>query len=140
MSLVPVLLPVVLITIDTVVKAAMGGDLSDSQKRFQGWLSLVGDANFAMILAALFAVYLCWKVQGHTLSQLADHVEDALLSGGVIILITAAGGAFGALLAMTEIQKVIEAWFAGSESSGVVVLLLAYSLSAILKLPKDPVR
>ncbi len=133
MSLVPVLLPVVLITVDTVVKAAMGSDLSDSQKRLQGWLSLIGDANFAMILAALFAVYLCWKVQGHTLSQLADHVEDALLSGGVIILITAAGGAFGALLAMTEIQKVIEAWFAGSESGGVVVLLLAYSLSAILK-------
>lgn len=134
MSLIPVLLPVVLITIDTVYKASLGANPSDQQRYWQGWLGLVGDANLAMVLAALVAVYLCWKVQGHSLQQLADHVEDALLSGGVIILITAAGGAFGSLLAMTEIQKVIEAWFAGGESSGLVVILLAYALAAILKI------
>jgi GntP family gluconate:H+ symporter len=134
MSLVPVLLPVVLITIDTVYKASLGANPSELQQQWKGWLGLVGDANLAMVLAALVAVYLCWKVQGHSLQQLADHVEDALLSGGVIILITAAGGAFGSLLAMTEIQKVIEAWFAGRESSGLVVILLAYALSAILKI------
>lgn len=134
MSLLPVVLPVVLITVDTVYKVSLGAHPSDQQRQWQGWLGLVGDANMAMVLAALVAVYLCWKVQGHSLQQLADHVEDALLSGGVIILITAAGGAFGSLLAMTEIQKVIEAWFAGRESSGWVVILLAYALSAILKI------
>ncbi len=133
MALIPVLLPVVLITVDTVYKAMLGSDPSESQRQLQGWLGLVGDANFAMVLAALFAVYLCWKVQGHSLRQLSDHVEDALLSGGVIILITAAGGAFGALLAMTEIQNVIEAWFAGSDSGGLVVVVVAYALAAILK-------
>ena len=39
-------------------------------------------------------------------------------SGGVIILITAAGGAFGALLAMTEIQAVVKSFFEGSDSGG----------------------
>lgn len=134
MSLVPVVLPVALITVDTVYKVSLGAHPSDQQRQWQGWLGLLGDANLAMVLAALVAVYLCWKVQGHSLQQLADHVEDALLSGGVIILITAAGGAFGSLLAMTEIQKVIEAWFAGRESSGWVVILLAYALAAILKI------
>lgn len=133
-SLVPVMLPVLLITLDTVYKASLGEDPTASQLRWRGWLGLVGDANFAMVLAALFAIFLCWRVQGHSLQQLADHVEDALLSGGVIILITAAGGAFGTLLAMTEIQKLIEAWFAGGESSGLVVILVAYGLSAILKI------
>lgn len=132
-SLVPVMLPVILITVDTVYKASLGEDPSASQLHWRGWLGLVGDANFAMVLAALFAIYLCRRVQGHSLTELADHVEDALLSGGVIILITAAGGAFGALLAMTEIQNLIEAWFAGGESSGLVVILVAYGLSAILK-------
>ena len=133
MSLVPVLLPVVLITVDTVYRASLGSAPSPSQQWLQGWLGLIGDANFAMVLAAIFAVYLCWQVQGHSLRQLSDHVEDALLSGGVIILITAAGGAFGGLLAMTEIQDVIEAKFAGSQSGGLVVITLAYALAAILK-------
>ena len=133
MALVPVLLPVVLITVDTVFKATMGKDPSDTQRQLQGWLGLFGDANFAMVIAALFSVYLCWRVQGHSLRQLSDHVEDALLSGGVIILITAAGGAFGSLLAMTEIQNVIEAWFEGSSSGGLIVVGVAYALAAVLK-------
>ncbi len=133
MALIPVMLPVVLITVDTVFKATLGPNPSESQRQVQGWLGLIGDANFAMVLAALFAIYLCWRIQGHSLRQLADHVEDALLSGGVIILITAAGGAFGALLAMTEIQNVIEAWFEGGSSGGLIVVMLAYGLAAVLK-------
>lgn len=133
MALVPVLLPVVLITVDTVFKATLGKDPSETQRQLQGWLGLFGDANFAMVIAALFSVYLCWRVQGHSLRQLSDHVEDALLSGGVIILITAAGGAFGALLAMTEIQNVIEAWFEGSSGGGLIVVGVAYALAAVLK-------
>lgn len=133
MSLVPVLLPVILITVDTVYKAVVVSSPGAPPDQLKGWLGLLGDANFAMIIAALFAVYLCWRIQGHSLRQLSDHVEDALLSGGVIILITAAGGAFGSLLAMTEIQKVIEAWFAEREGGGLVIVLVAYSLAAVLK-------
>jgi GntP family gluconate:H+ symporter len=133
MALIPVLLPVVLITVDTVYKAVFPIEAGSPPDALRGWLGLLGDANFAMVIAALFAVYLCWSVQGHSLRQLSDHVEDALLSGGVIILITAAGGAFGSLLAMTEIQNVIEAWFAGSDSGGLVVVAVAYALAAILK-------
>ncbi|MCA9132144.1 MAG: gluconate permease [Planctomycetales bacterium] len=133
MALVPVLLPVVLITIDTVYGAILGDDPSQAQQQLKGWLGLIGNPNLAMIIAALFSVYLCWKVQGHSLRQLADHVEDALLSGGVIILITAAGGAFGALLAMTEIQKGIEGLFQDSQSGGLIVILVAYGLAAALK-------
>lgn len=134
MSLVPVMLPVLLISIETVFSTVVGKEPSNEWVRFvQGWLQLVGNSNFAMVIAALFAVYLCWRVQGHSLSKLADHVEDALLSGGVIILITAAGGAFGAMLAMTEIQNVVKSWFEGSNSGGLVVLFVAYGLASIIK-------
>ncbi len=134
MALVPVLLPVLLITLDTVFSAMLGDAPTESQKRIQSWLKLFGNANLAMVLAALFAIFLCWKVQGHSLVQLAEHIEDALLSGGVIILITAAGGAFGSLLAMTEIQRVIESLFEGNRSGGLIVIFLAYALAAILKI------
>ncbi len=136
MALIPVLLPVVLITVSTVFNATLPVDpsqLSESQQFWKGWLGLFGNANLAMVLAAMFAIYLCWKVQGHSLVQLSEYVEDALLSGGVIILITAAGGAFGALLSMTEIQNVIEAFFEGNQSGGLIVILVAFSLAAILK-------
>jgi GntP family gluconate:H+ symporter len=133
LALLPVLLPVILITVDTVYGTFLGESPSESQRTIKGWLGLFGNPNLAMVLAALFSIYLCWKVQGHSLSQLSEHVEDALLSGGVIILITAAGGAFGALLAMTEIQTVIESFFRDNQSSGVVVIFVAYGLSAVLK-------
>ncbi len=136
MSLVPVLLPVLLITLYTVYNAILPSDpsqLSESQVFWKGWLGLFGNANFAMVVAALFSIFLCWNVQGHSLSQLSEYVEDSLLSGGVIILITAAGGAFGALLSMTEIQFVIEAFFKGNQSGGLIVILVAFGLAAILK-------
>ncbi len=134
MALIPVMLPVFLISVETVYSTIVGDPPTGSRLAvIQSWLKLFGNSNFAMVVAALFAVYLCWKVQGHSLSELAGHVEDALLSGGVIILITAAGGAFGALLAMTEIQNVVKSWFEGNDSGGLVILVVAYALAAIIK-------
>lgn len=133
LSLVPVLLPVILITVKTICGTLITADSSQQARDLKLFLDLVGDANLAMILAALFAIYLCWQVQGHTLVKLAEHVEDALLSGGVIILITAAGGAFGLLLGMSQIQVVVQSLFSSAEGSGLLVLVLGYALAAILK-------
>jgi GntP family gluconate:H+ symporter len=134
-SLVPVLLPVVLISVATIFKTLLGSDPGPFQKSILGWFELAGNANLAMTLAALFSIYLCWRYQGHTLRELSDHAEDALLSGGVIILITAAGGAFGNLLAMTEIQSVVESLFANSSQQygGLVLLTMGFVIAAILK-------
>jgi GntP family gluconate:H+ symporter len=135
LSLLPVLLPVMLISISTFYKAIVGDGAHSGSDAISGWLKLIGDPNLAMITAALVAIFLCWKFQGHSLRQLADHVEDALLSGGVIILITAAGGAFGNLLAMAEIQSVVESFFVGDQtvSGGWLVICLAFALAALLK-------
>ncbi|MCR9291506.1 MAG: GntP family permease [bacterium] len=134
MSLLPVLLPVVLITIATILDVAAKANPDNAAlASVSRWVGLVGSPNMAMILAALFSIYLCWKVQGHSLQELSDHVEDALLSGGVIILITSAGGAFGALLAMTQIQDVVKSLFEGSESGGLIVIVVAFGLAAIIK-------
>lgn len=133
LSLMPVLLPVALITIATVFAVAVGPNAEGATATALGYMKLIGSPNLAMILAALFSIYLCWSVQGHSLKELAEHVEDALLSGGVIILITAAGGAFGALLAMTQIQEVVKTMFENNESGGIVVIVVAYALAAVVK-------
>lgn len=136
MALVPVLLPVILISLATIYRTWMGEQPTANQVLVMDWMKLLGDANLAMILAALFAIFLCWKVQGHDARRLSDHVEDALLSGGVIILITAAGGAFGNLLAMTDIQRVFEAVFGSgqTQTSGLWVMCIAFLLAGLLKI------
>lgn len=133
MSLLPVLLPVILITVTTIVGVISKANPETFWQGAHSWLQLVGNPNLAMIIAALISIYLCSSVQGHSLRELAEHVEEALLSGGVIILITAAGGAFGGLLAMTEIQNVVKSLFEGNDSGGFVVLVVAFALAAVIK-------
>jgi H+/gluconate symporter-like permease len=96
-------------------------------------LSLWSNANFALTLAAICAMLTLKHVRSLTWRSLGDDVEESLMSGGVIILITAAGGAFGAMLQDTNISDTIKNFFTGSGASGVALLLLAWGISAVLK-------
>ena len=59
--------------------------------------------------------------------------ETALLSGGLVILITAAGGAFGSMLKVTNIAVDIKALFENSNAVGLTSLFLAFGMAALLK-------
>src|SRR5690606_10732452 len=97
-------------------------------------LSMWSNANFALLLAALVAMATLKRVRRLSLSQLGVATEGALMSGGVIILITAAGGAFGAMLSAAGIGPAIETLFADAEGgSGIGLLLLAFAIAAVLK-------
>lgn len=96
-------------------------------------LGLWSDPNFALMLAALVAMLTLKRVRRLSWRRLGDDVEESLMSGGVIILITAAGGAFGAMLTATAISETIKDYFAGSTTSGVGLLLLAFGVAAVLK-------
>lgn len=114
-SLLPILLPLVLISAGTFLK--MKGGEPD-------WLVTLSDKNIAMALGAGAAMILASRF-----CEVKKAVHEALSSGGVIILITAAGAAFGAVLKDTGI---------GSELSGKVgdgggVLLLAFVLTALVR-------
>jgi H+/gluconate symporter-like permease len=77
-----------------------------------------------------------------TLKELATSIEVALMSGGLIILITAAGGAFGSLLTAAGVGDAIQAMFAGGgEDTGgspgsirLMVLFLGFGVAAVLKI------
>jgi len=98
-------------------------------------LKMWSNPNFALLLAALVAMVTYWKVRQLSLQQLGIEVEEALMSGGVIILITSAGGAFGSMLTAAGIGPAIERMFTDvSGGSGVGLLLLAFVISAVLKI------
>lgn len=96
-------------------------------------LALWSNANFALMLAAICSMLTLKYVRSISWRSLGEDVEESLMSGGVIILITAAGGAFGAMLQDTHISDTIRQFFTGSGASGVALLLLAWGIAAVLK-------
>ena len=96
--------------------------------------AVLGSPNLALLLSAVIAMaLLVWKRQ-MPLKKLAQTVDKALMSGGVIILITAGGGAFGAMLRVAGIQTAVESAFgSGGENVGIMILLAAFGVASMLK-------
>ena len=65
---------------------------------------------------------------------MAAAVETALMSGGVIILITSAGGAFGDMLKVAQVGAAIQQLFTDIGGAGTVLLLLGFGIAAVLKI------
>lgn len=101
------------------------------------WSSLFGNANFALLLSALIAMVTLATTRKLSRTDVAVAVEDSLMSGGVIILITAAGGAFGKMLEVAKVGQKIEEMCAGvgtGEGAGISLLLLAFGVAAVFKI------
>jgi GntP family gluconate:H+ symporter len=133
-SLLPIVLPVALISASTIVSA-----LATRGVAVAPWLAgsaaLAGDANSALFVSAIVAMTLLWRQRRTTRDAMAALVEESLTSAGVIILITAAGGAFGAMLRAANVGPAVEALFpaAGARAGGVTILLLGAGMSVLFK-------
>jgi GntP family gluconate:H+ symporter len=102
LSLLPILIPVVFIAGQTGFHTWLGSlgdvDVPAWAAAARPVVDTLGNKNVALILAAGIALgTLAWQKRAGR-RELAAAVEKALASGGVIILITSAGGAFGAAL------------------------------------------
>jgi len=96
--------------------------------------AFTGNPNFALFLSALIAMGTLVRSRKLSFRELAQTTETALMSGGVVILITAAGGAFGAMLRVAGIQKTIEQVVgSGQQSMGLTILLLAFGVAVLIK-------
>ncbi|MEZ6055255.1 MAG: GntP family permease [Planctomycetaceae bacterium] len=102
-SLLPVLLPVVLIAGLTIMKRmSLWGTMSAEVKMV---FETLGDKNIALLIATLCALATLIVYRRQSLASLGDSIQKALAGGGVIILITAAGGAFGEVLRQTGVAS-----------------------------------
>lgn len=131
-AILPVILPVILISSNTVVQVlAKSASFPQAPLRV---LTMVGDPNAALLLSAFVAMAtLKWK-RGLSLAELAKRCEEALMSGGVIILITSAGGAFGAMLQQTGISERLPALLSlESQEIGRFWLIAAFLIAAVMK-------
>ena len=124
MSMLPIVLPVVLIASNTLAGAL------DVEGALRDITAFLGNPNFALLASAAVSLTLLAKQKGYSLAQLAKPVETALASGGLIILITAGGGSFGKMLVKAEVGEVIGGM---SQEFGVPLLMLSFLLGALLK-------
>ncbi len=96
--------------------------------------AVVGNPNLALLISTVVAILVLKKQRNMSLLELDRAVETSLMSAGVIILITAAGGAFGKMLDVAGVGEGVKGLFAGEQGmTGIQYLFLGYSLAAILK-------
>ncbi|HXE79228.1 MAG TPA: SLC13 family permease [Vicinamibacterales bacterium] len=125
LSLSPIVLPVILISGRTVSGALEAtGPIASA-------FTLLGDPNVALFISATIAVWLLRRATGWDVRALGELTETALASAGTIILITAAGGAYGAMLAKADIGSTLVE--IGS-STHMPILWLGFFVAALLKI------
>ncbi len=134
LSIIPVALPVVLITGFTLLETLDSAGIISPGEWVLGWAAFVGNKNLALFAGAVFAAGLLAARLRLSLSQLRDRLEPAVLSAGVIILITSAGGAFGKMLARTGIDSALQESVGGGGLGTVAIVLLAWLLAGVMKL------
>lgn len=131
-SVLPIVLPVVLIAGGTVLGATLGA--IDAPAPWQVTLLKIfrglGNSTVALTIAAVVALTTLARQRNGGRDRVKNTVQTALKSGGVIILITAAGGALGAVLQQTGIGPRIEGL---ATAYNIAVLPLAFLVTALVR-------
>lgn len=100
LSLLPVILPIMLIAIKSVLTMYN----PKPSGLFTDLFLFVGDPSIALLLGLFTCLFVNPKFK---FSSIHSVIEDAIKTAGIILLITAAGGAFGSVLKTTGIGSVI---------------------------------
>lgn len=115
LSLIPILLPVLLITAGALVSSEV---LESGETEFRiGGVSIPGmladamttlsEKNLALLISSIIAVLIFIKVKRPSREVLGTAMQDAVTSAGTIILVTAAGGAFGRMMRQTNVAELL---------------------------------
>src|SRR5699024_10399687 len=114
-------LPIMLILLNTITDLWLGdGLLSDI-------LGFVGDKNVALLISVIVALFVLHPYISTPYKKLYD---EAINSAGMIILVTGAGGAFGAIIKESGIGDHLIATMQGWS---IPILLLVFIFSQILR-------
>lgn len=127
LSLMPVLLPVGLISLSSVVQEFFQ---QEQPGLFYTTISVLGYKHVAMFIGMLISIYLLSRYKHLGRKDLWKALESPMGMAGTIILITSAGGAFGGMIRASGIGETITGL---TEGSGFSFVLLAWFITAIMK-------
>ena len=123
LSFLPIIVPIILIALKSISNYPTlpfgGGTILEI-------INFIGHP----VVALFFGVFLAFKLKGKNRAETNFHwVTSGLKEAGIIILITGAGGAFGAILRATGIGDIIGSSFSNLQ----IGLLLPFFIAAVLK-------
>jgi len=130
-SSLPILLAVLLVGANTTVDYLIEAEVLPGGTALDPAASFVGDPNFALTAAALAAALTYLRARDLDRPAWNDELVEALKSGGHIAAITAAGGAFGAMLAASGIGPYIAD---GLQDVGLSLLVSAWVIAATIRI------
>jgi gluconate:H+ symporter, GntP family len=128
-SLVPVLLPIFLISLSSIAQVLDDG--SETMKSLRVYVDFIGNKNIALFIGAFVSLAVLARQCGLDYSELERRVGPPLETAGMIILITSAGGAFGGMLREIGIGGAVENATSGYQ---VNLLLLSWTMAAIIRI------
>ena len=126
-SLLPIVVPVLLITIGSVLAYLVKSGSVESTST-TNFIRLLGEKNIAIAFGVMFAMMLMRFCDQEKRKSL---VSRSLSSAGNIILITAAGGAFGAMLRQAGIAGAVESLV--GEGAGMSLLPIAFVVTTAIR-------
>lgn len=145
-SVVPVILPIVLISLTTVFevshKAAAGGltwalsfqSMLGGEQGFnnvRGWVDFLGHKNVALFIGAAISLWVLAKQCRFGLAKLEALVGPPLETAGMIILITSAGGAFGLALRNAGVGDAVKELAQGHNLN---LIFLGWLVAAVIRM------
>ncbi|MFC6825592.1 GntP family permease [Halopelagius fulvigenes] len=128
-SLLPILLAVLLVGALTFVNSFR--DVFPALEAIRPYIQFIGNKNVALTIAAMAAAHTFYRHNDLEREEWTEELTEALRSGGNIAAITAAGGAFGALLAASGIGDYITGILAGI---GIPLIVSAWLIAAIVRI------
>ena len=124
-SILPVAVPLILISMNSIADILMTNGAKPA------WITFIGNKNVAMTIGTALACWVWMRQKNYSSQQLWEACARPLEIAGIIILITSAGGAFGAMLGHSGIGAAIQEI---TQHSNVNYILLAWLISAVMKI------
>lgn len=123
-ALIPIVLPVILILVGTVADATM-----DEVPMF---ITFISNKTIALLCGVLSAYIVANRVM--TKKETDASATEALKSTGIVLLITGAGGSFGAIISATGLADNIATAISGISTSPVLALIIAFFIAALFRI------
>ncbi|TDS87533.1 GntP family permease [Nesterenkonia aurantiaca] len=146
LAVLPILLPIVLIFFNTISSYIAEAGILDLPATLVSVAAFIGNPVIALLAGVLVAIYGLTRRQSR--QGTLDDMEQGVQAAGIILLVTGAGGALGAVLRDSGTGDSIGAWVAGLplptimipfliatvvriiQGSGTVAIITAASISA----------
>jgi GntP family gluconate:H+ symporter len=133
-AILPIVLPILLISlkaaIETFVDTGNSPKVDGLQNPLPGLAGFLGEKNVALTTGAIAGLLMLASQKKNSKKSMLESVQTALMSGGMIILITSAGGAFGGMLQQTGISSTISGWTQGYQMA---VIPMAFLITAVVR-------